>query len=83
VGSGAPTVLAFVFLSAGTWLGPGRHQKKLMDVCDAAYQSHGEMPKDQNWDLERLAESRDLSSKAYVCALIEQSMLRSQSTRTD
>jgi hypothetical protein len=63
------TALAFVFLSANTWLEPGRRQKKLMDVCDAVYQSRGDMLKDQNWDLERLAESRDLSSKAYSLCL--------------
>jgi hypothetical protein len=40
-----------------------------MDVCDALYQSRGEMPKDQNRDLERLAESRDLSGKAYGLCL--------------
>jgi hypothetical protein len=33
--------------------------------------------KDQNWDLERLAESRDLSSKAYVC--LDRTVAASQS----
>jgi hypothetical protein len=77
-----PTALAFVFLSANTWLEPGRHQKKLMDVCDAVYQSRGEMLKDQNWDLERLTESRDLSSKAYGLCL-DRTVAASQSKYED
>jgi hypothetical protein len=76
------TASAFLFLSANTWLEPGRHQKKLMDVCDAVYQSRGEMLKDQKWDQERLAESRDLSSEAYGLCL-DRAVASSQSKYED
>jgi hypothetical protein len=59
------TVGAFVFLSAYAWLEPHWYQRKLMDSCDAQYQSRNEMPKDKSWDLERVETFMDQSRKSY------------------